>query len=75
MATGWARDGAVQDQIDDSIRDAVEAARARLPTGPGATQCEECGEPIPEARRQAVPHTDRCAQCAYRHESRLRRRA
>jgi len=32
MATGWARDGAVQDQIDASIADAVERARSHLPS-------------------------------------------
>lgn len=31
MANGWAQDGAVQDQIDDTIADAVKTARARLP--------------------------------------------
>ena len=34
MATGWAGDGAVQQQIDDSIEDAVKRARAQLPSGP-----------------------------------------
>ena len=33
MAGGWSRDGAVQDQIDDTVSDAVAAARARLPQG------------------------------------------
>ena len=55
MATGWAGDGAVQQQIDDSIADAIKRARAQLPAGPGLSHCEECGEAIPEARRQAVP--------------------
>ena len=35
MATGWARDGAVRDQIDASVEDAVELARSRLPRGEG----------------------------------------
>ena len=51
MANGWARDGAVQDQIDDSVSDAVKNARKRLPAGESATHCEDCGEPIPERRR------------------------
>jgi RNA polymerase-binding transcription factor DksA len=51
MASGWAPDGAVQDQIDGSISDAVRLARSRLPSGPGGIHCEECGEEIPEARR------------------------
>ena len=30
MANGWARDGAVQEQIDDTVSDAVKEARLRL---------------------------------------------
>jgi phage/conjugal plasmid C-4 type zinc finger TraR family protein len=63
MATGWAGDGAVQQQIDDSIDDAVKRARAQLPSGPGLTHCEECGAAIPEARRQAVPGVRLCVAC------------
>ena len=53
MANGWAPDGAVQDQIEDSIKDMLQAARARMPAGEGLDFCEDCGEPIPAARRQA----------------------
>jgi phage/conjugal plasmid C-4 type zinc finger TraR family protein len=63
MAGGWARDGAVQDQIDDSIADAVTSARARIPSGEAATHCDECGEPIPERRRQALPGVRTCVSC------------
>jgi len=63
MATGWAGDGAVQQQIDDSIEDAIKRARAQLPSGPGLSHCEECGEAIPEARRQAVPGVKLCVAC------------
>ena len=67
MATGWAKDGAVQDQIDDTIKDAVTRARAHIPTmppgGESPTHCTECGEPIPERRRQAVPGTRLCVPC------------
>jgi len=63
MATGWAQDGAVQDQIDDTIKDAVERARSKLPAGESLSHCEECGEPIPEARRQAVPGVRLCVAC------------
>ena len=30
MAGGWTRDGAVQDQIEDTVKDAVLRARAQL---------------------------------------------
>lgn len=63
MATGWARDGAVQDQIDASVADAVEKARSRLPKGDSLSHCEECDKPIPEARRQAVAGVRLCVQC------------
>jgi phage/conjugal plasmid C-4 type zinc finger TraR family protein len=63
MATGWAGDGAVQQQIDDSIADAIERARAQLSGGPSLTHCAECGEAIPEARRQAVPGVKLCIAC------------
>jgi phage/conjugal plasmid C-4 type zinc finger TraR family protein len=63
MATGWARDGAVQEQIDASVEDAVELARSRLPTGESLTHCEECGNDIPEARRQAIKGVRLCVSC------------
>ena len=63
MATGWARDGAVQDQIDASVAEAVDQARSRLPSGDSLTHCEACDEPIPEARRQAVPGVRLCVAC------------
>ena len=43
MATGWAHEGAVLDQIEDTITDGVLTARARLPAGEGSEHCIECG--------------------------------
>lgn len=63
MASGWAPDGAVQDQIDDTVTDGVMNARARLPTGKGETHCVECGDEIPEARRRALPGARTCVKC------------
>ena len=63
MAGGWARDGAVQDQIDDTVTDAVLAARAAMPAGEGTEECVECGEDIPEARRRALPGVRTCVAC------------
>lgn len=63
MATGWARDGAVLDQIQDTVTDAVQSARARLPRGEGAQDCVECGEEIPKARREALPGAATCVAC------------
>ena len=63
MAIGWSRDGAVQEQIDASVADAVKLARSRLPAGEGRTHCEECEAPIPEARRRAIPGVRLCVRC------------
>ncbi len=63
MATGWAPDGAVQEQIDDSVADEVMRARARLPCGAGEMFCVECGEEIPEARRRAMQGARMCVVC------------
>ena len=63
MATGWAGDTAVQDQIDATVEDAIKRARSRMPSGPGREQCEECDAPIPEARRKAVPGVRLCIAC------------
>ena len=54
MAGGWTRDGAVQDQIDDTVKDAVLHARALTPQGESAEDCDDCGEPIPKKRREAL---------------------
>ena len=63
MAGGWTRDGAVQDQIDASVEDAVQRARANLPSGPGREDCAECGARIPDARREAMPGVRLCLAC------------
>jgi phage/conjugal plasmid C-4 type zinc finger TraR family protein len=68
MATGWAGDGAVQDQIDATVSDAIKRARARLPQGPSRTHCAECEAPIPEARRKSLPGVRLCVPCQQAHD-------
>ena len=63
MASGWTGDNAVQDQIQDSINDEVARARRNLPRGESLTHCEECGEEIPQARRDALPGVRLCIAC------------
>jgi len=63
MAGGFAKDGAVQDQIDANIEDAVSRARDHLAQGESLTHCEDCGTAIPEARRDAVPGVRLCVIC------------
>lgn len=63
MAGGWSKDGAVQDQIDASVDEAVTRARQQLPKGESLESCEECDVPIPEARRRAIPGVSLCVTC------------
>ena len=72
MAGGWARDGAVQDQIDDTVNDAVQSARGRLPTGESEKYCIECGEDIPERRRQALPGVKTCVACQSLNDAQIK---
>ena len=69
MAVGWARDGAVQDQIDASVNDAVSLARSRMPRGESLTHCVECGNMILEARRKAIPGVCLCVKCQSEFET------
>jgi len=65
MAGGWARDGAVSEQIEASISDELARLKARAqPVGESLTHCAECDEPIPEARRAAIPGVKLCIDCA-----------
>ena len=63
MAGGFAKDGAVQDQIDASLADEVKRARNQLPRGDSLHECEECDASIPEARRRAMPGVRLCVNC------------
>ncbi len=65
MAGGWAQDGAVNDQIDASIEDELKRMQAlrRTPVGDSLESCAECDEPIPEARRLAIPGVKLCIDC------------
>ncbi len=63
MATGWAKEGAVQDQIDDTVQDALQRVRSRLPQGDSRSHCEECGDEIPLARQQALKGVRLCVAC------------
>jgi phage/conjugal plasmid C-4 type zinc finger TraR family protein len=73
MATGWAAEGAVQEQIDATVKDGIERAKSRLPQGPGLTHCAECGEEISAARRAAVPGARLCLSCQAKHDQEAQR--
>jgi len=63
MANGWAGDGAVQEQIESTVEDALQRIRSRLPTGESLSHCEECGDEIPAARRAALKGVRLCVRC------------
>jgi phage/conjugal plasmid C-4 type zinc finger TraR family protein len=63
VATGWAGENAVNEQIDATVSDGVRRAQSRLPQGPSLTHCAHCGTPIPEGRRAAIPGVRLCVAC------------
>ncbi|MBS0126583.1 DksA/TraR family C4-type zinc finger protein [Thetidibacter halocola] len=75
MAGGWSRDGAVNEQIEASIAEELARMKARrAPVGESLTHCADCDEPIPEARRQAIPGVKLCIDCAAERQGRELRR-
>lgn len=66
MAGGWARDDAVNDQIEVSTAEAIARARLRATAAAAAVSaefCADCDEPIPQARRDAIPGVQLCVAC------------
>jgi phage/conjugal plasmid C-4 type zinc finger TraR family protein len=71
MAGGWTRDGAVSEQIDASIADELARLKARKSqVGESLAHCAECDEPIPEARRTAIPGVKLCIECQSERDGR-----
>jgi DnaK suppressor protein len=52
-------------QNEEGILAMVEGALERIEAGTYGT-CEECGEPIPAERLDAIPFTPYCVRCADR---------
>lgn len=75
MAGGWAKDGAVSEQIEASISDELARMQARkTPVGDSLTHCAECEEPIPEARRKALPGVKLCVDCVAERDAAFKAR-
>lgn len=68
MAVGWSKDGAVQDEIDSRVAEALERERSRTPTGESLESCEACGRRIPQARREAIAGVRLCVACQRERE-------
>ena len=55
------------DVANQLAEDAVERALAnRVKTIPGVSpeECQECGDPIEQQRREVIPGTEHCSECA-----------
>jgi RNA polymerase-binding transcription factor DksA len=63
MATGWAKEGAVQDQIDATVKDAIRRSQSHLPQGASLSHCAQCRAEIPLARRAAMHSVRLCLSC------------
>ncbi len=75
MAGGWARDGAVSEQIEASISDELARMQAqKRPVGESLTHCAECEEPIPDKRRLALPGVKLCLDCQQERDSSFKTR-
>lgn len=75
MAGGWARDGAVSEQIEASINDELARLKARRsPVGESAIICAECEEPIAQARREALPGVKLCIECVQERDAKVQTR-
>lgn len=66
-------DESEQAQLSTILRDteALNVMRQRLAAQrakPSLEECAECGETIPQARRQAVPGVDMCVMCQQKAE-------
>lgn len=75
MAGGWAKDGAVSEQIEASINDELARMLARkIPLGASLSICVECEEPISEQRRLAVVGVKLCLDCVQERENQHQKR-
>lgn len=53
----------VQKINEQFLDNAIAEQQRSMPTGESLLECEDCGEPIPEARRKAMPGCRRCIDC------------
>lgn len=71
MAVGWSKDGEVQQQIDSTVEEALDRMRRDAPRGESLLSCEACAQPIPRARREALPGVRLCVSCQTAREEGL----
>lgn len=54
--------------IEAVVQNGIDLARSRIPKGESATECQECGNPIPEGRRLAMPGCQYCITCQVQYD-------
>ncbi|WP_283966421.1 DksA/TraR family C4-type zinc finger protein [Tritonibacter sp. AK171] len=75
MAGGWAKDGAVSEQIEASISDELARLKSRPALqGESLTHCADCEEEIPVARQRAIPGVKLCIECQQERDGTLKAR-
>ena len=75
MASGWASDDAVNQQIESTIIDAIELARRQLKHDKPSTDfCVEC-DAIAKARQLALPGVQYCFNCQQEMDKQLAKSA
>ena len=61
--------------IEASINDELARMQAqRGPQGDSLTHCADCEDPIPEARRAAIPGVKLCIECMQERDSQRQHR-
>lgn len=69
MAVGWARNGAVNEQIEASIEDELKRLKSSSqPIGKSLSHCAECEDVIPLAGREAIPGVKLCIECQQEYD-------
>lgn len=58
----------VQESNEEFLDILLAEQQRAMPRGESATHCEECEEPIPQARRRAMPGCRRCIDCQISYE-------
>lgn len=67
--SGYGGDDDAAEMAQHRVDERVALVRSMLPTGPGKLNCIECGDPIPEARRVALPGVTCCVDCQEHRDS------
>lgn len=63
MASGWATEDSIENEISNYIDNKIQKVKNQIPNGKTLIYCEDCGEEIPKARRMAVPGVKKCVKC------------